>query len=103
MAAAHVARATSSGVDTPSIERRSTMVTIVFAGYGIHNLTIDVTKPIADAKNRGQSVFLANNNWGGDPAPGQRKYLYIVWEQGDERVSGVTGEDDGNGIIIQER
>ncbi len=73
---------------------------IVYAGYGVYNQTGNATDPITRAYNSGQRVFVANNSWIGDPAPGERKYLYIVWDGPGGRQSGVTGEDDQRGISI---
>ncbi|MGJ7901023.1 hypothetical protein [Lysobacter sp. 1R34A] len=43
-----------------------------------------------------------NGDYGdyGDPAPGERKYLYIVWSNNGATDSGVVGEDDDRGIIV---
>lgn len=65
------------------------------AGYGVYNSTIDVTDQVAAAYERGERTFRASNQWG-DPAPKERKYLYIFWGTGN----GVTGEDDARGIIV---
>ncbi|GKS77701.1 hypothetical protein AVME950_22415 [Acidovorax sp. SUPP950] len=69
------------------------------AGYGVYNQTIDVTAQVADAYAKGTRVFTANNNWG-DPAPGERKYLYIFWTTNSVTSSGVTGENDKHGITV---
>jgi hypothetical protein len=71
---------------------------IEYAGYGVYNRTIDVTSGIRDEYGAGTRVFLATNQFG-DPAPGERKYLYIVWAVGTEKQSGVTGEGS-QGIIL---
>jgi len=72
---------------------------IVYAGYGVYNQTIDVTSGIRQEYATGKRVFNASNQFG-DPAPGQRKYLYIVWKSGQDLVSGVTGENDNHGISV---
>jgi hypothetical protein len=61
---------------------------------------VDVTTSITTAYRGGQRVFLASNTWGGDPAPGQRKYLYITWAVSGNQLSGVTGEGDQKGINL---
>lgn len=74
---------------------------ITFAGYGCYNGTNDATVSVRNAYATGQRTFVANNTiGGGDPAPGKRKYLYIVWDAGDGPMSGVTGEGDQNGILV---
>jgi hypothetical protein len=73
---------------------------ILFAGYGVYNQTGDATTAVTNAYNNGQRIFLANNGWIGDPAPGERKYLYITWEGPSGEQSGVTGENDGRGISV---
>ena len=75
--------------------------TVTFAGYGCYNRTNVVTQNVASAYAGGQKSFTANNLiGGGDPFPGARKYLYIVWDSGDGPSSGVTGEGDDNGINL---
>jgi hypothetical protein len=71
---------------------------IEYAGYGVYNRTINVTAGIRDEYGSGKRVFLADNRFG-DPAPGEKKYLYILWSVGSEKVSGVTGEGS-QGIIV---
>jgi len=73
---------------------------IKFAGYGVYNSTNDATQLVQQAYAGGMRSFLAGNQWGGDPAPDQRKYLYIVWNPGSGQVSGVTGEGDNRGIQV---
>ncbi|OXI37978.1 hypothetical protein CFB49_33750 [Burkholderia sp. AU17457] len=73
--------------------------TIENAGYGVYNSTIDVTTQVAAAYKNGQRVFTASNQWG-DPAPGERKYLYIFWTRNSESQSGVTGENDSHGVTL---
>ena len=74
--------------------------TITYAGYGVWNSTIDVTAQIQKAAIGGTTVFQASNSLIGDPSPGDRKYLYIVWNEGGATKSGVVGEDDSNGIAL---
>jgi hypothetical protein len=76
------------------------MVAITYAGYGVWERTRDATTAIKRAYAEGQRKFLANNDWVGDPAPGERKYLYIVWDGGGFPTSGVVGEDDGKGVNL---
>ncbi|CAM8819419.1 hypothetical protein NCW_01143 [Burkholderia pseudomallei] len=74
--------------------------TITNAGYGVWNSTIDVTQQVQRQYASGTRVFLARNQYG-DPAPNQRKYLYIFWTTGNGgNQSGVTGENDNHGITI---
>ena len=45
--------------------------------------------------------FVANNNLVGDPCPGERKYLFIIWQDGNGvTYSGVVGENDKKGIDL---
>jgi len=73
---------------------------ILFAGYGVYNSTNNATQLVQQAYAGGMRTFVAGNQWGGDPAPGERKYLYIVWDQGVGAGSGVTGEGDQRGILV---
>lgn len=74
---------------------------IVYAGYGVWGYTRDATSPVVQAYSQGTRKFLANNSWVGDPKPGARKYLYILWKtSGGELQSGVVGEDDSRGITL---
>lgn len=76
------------------------MATISYAGYGVWDQTRDATTAIRMAYAKGTRKFLANNDWVGDPAPHERKYLYIVWDGGGYSASGVVGEDDDRGVIV---
>jgi hypothetical protein len=76
------------------------MVAITYAGYGVWEKTRDATTAIKGAYSRGIRKFLANNDWVGDPAPGDRKYLYIVWDGGGFPQSGVAGEGDSIGVDL---
>ena len=75
---------------------------ILYAGYGFRNTTWDVTEAVKAAYDHGTRDFLANNNqWGGDPAPGQKKSLFIVWkDNGDHLNLGVVPEGDPKGILL---
>lgn len=73
------------------------MASIDYAGYGVWNSTNDVTSKVRQQYGSGQRTFIANNGDYGDPSPGDRKYLYIVWNGSD---SGVVGEDDSRGITV---
>ncbi len=74
---------------------------IQYAGYGVWDQTIDITDAVKAAyTSKNQRVFLANNDWGGDPSPGNRKYIYIYWQNGSQYYSGVTGEGDTRGVTI---
>jgi hypothetical protein len=74
--------------------------TIQYAGYGVYNSTNDATQLVQQAYAGGMRNFTAGNQWGGDPAPGERKYLYILWNQNGGEVSGVTGEGDQRGVQV---
>ena len=76
--------------------------TIRYAGYGVWNSTCDCTGAAQKAYDNGMRVFLAGNQWcRRDPAPGKRKYLFIIWTQGlGPNFSGVVGEDDSRGIQV---
>jgi len=73
---------------------------ISYAGYGVWNSTDNVTSSVQAAYGSGTRVFLAGNQWGGDPSPGNRKYLYIVWNHEGDAGSGVVGEGDSQGIVV---
>jgi len=75
------------------------MSSINYAGFGVWNNTINVTSGIQNEYNGGQRHFTADDRFG-DPYPGQRKYLYIVWNDGGTTSSGVVGENDSTGINI---
>ncbi|MCJ8506512.1 hypothetical protein MUU53_01155 [Rhizobium lemnae] len=75
-------------------------INITYAGYGVWEKTRDATSEIKKAYASGQRRFLATNDWVGDPAPGERKYLYIVWDGGGFMTSGVVGEDDDRGVNL---
>ena len=70
------------------------MATIMYAGYGSGGSVVDVTAAVAGAYSGGQREFSASNDLGGDPAPGERKYLFILWAQESALGSAVTGEED---------
>jgi hypothetical protein len=72
---------------------------INYAGYGVYDQTIDVTGGVQQEYNNNQRVFTADNRFG-DPASGQRKYLYILWTNNGVLSSGVVGENDSHGITI---
>lgn len=74
-------------------------LTITFAGYGVWNSTNDVTSKVQQQYSNGQRHFTANNTDYGDPSPGNRKYLYIVWTLNGQQ-SGVVGENDNVGINL---
>jgi hypothetical protein len=76
------------------------MASIEFAGYGVWDSTFDVTAKVRDQYGAGQRHFTANNGDYGDPSPGDRKYLYIVWKSGGQVASGVVGENDGKGVNL---
>jgi len=76
------------------------MVAITYAGYGVWNKTRDATTAIKQAYAGGTRKFTANNDWVGDPSPGDRKYLFIEWDGGGFIASGVVGENDDRGITV---
>ncbi|MTV51061.1 hypothetical protein GJ688_19380 [Heliobacillus mobilis] len=67
---------------------------VIYAGYGCYRKTYDVTGIITTKLRNGQTTIHASNDVFGDPAPGDKKYLYVVWKEGDLLKSGVTGEGD---------
>lgn len=73
------------------------MANIEYAGYGVWNSTNDVTSKVRQQYAAGQRRFIANNGDYGDPAPGERKYLYVIW---NGSASGVVGEDDARGVTV---
>ncbi len=75
------------------------MAHIVYAGDGVGNGTVDASEAIARFYAAGQREFAAGNDLG-DPAPGEKKYLFIVWAQGSVLTSGVAGEGDDQPIVI---
>lgn len=81
-------------------ETSAAIPVITFAGYGVWNRTCDCTDAVRRAYGTGTRVFLANNDWCGDPSPGDRKYLFIVWNTPGGPASGVVGEDDSKGILV---
>ena len=85
---------------TKKAEATSEATTIKYAGYGVWNSTCDCTGPVQRAYANGMRVFLAGNQWCGDPSHGNRKYLYIVWVTPAGTSSGVVGEDDSTGIKL---
>jgi hypothetical protein len=81
-------------------EEKKMATQVVSAGYGVWNKTLNVTSQIQNAyANQGERNFTADNRFG-DPAPGQRKYLYIFWSDGTNTASGVVGENDATGINV---
>ena len=75
-------------------------VTITYAGYGAGRNTRDATAAIRQSYAQGTRTFFANNDWVGDPAPGEGKYLYIVWEIDRVAYSGVVSEEDESGVSL---
>lgn len=75
-------------------------VTITYAGYGARANTRNATAAVRQAYAQGTRTFFANNDWVGDPAPGEGKYLYIVWEVDGIPRSGVVAEDDEEGVSL---
>ncbi len=80
--------------------QEKTIATITYAGYGVWDKTRDATSVDKAAYAKGMRKFLANNDWVGDPAPGDRKYIYIVWDGGGYTQSGVVGENADRGVIV---
>lgn len=76
-------------------------VTIVYAGYGYLNQTIDVTNGIKTEFAEGARTFLATNRFG-DPPKGKTKALYAIWKYGSGPLqSGVSFEGSKEGFTIQ--
>lgn len=74
--------------------------TIIFAEYGYHEKTINVTEKIKAGYKAGKREFKAGNDIAGDPLVGRRKSLYIVWTENGTTRSGNVEEGDGRGIIL---
>ena len=74
--------------------------TIIFAGYGYHEKTIDVTEKIKAGYKTGKREFKAGNDIAGDPFVGRRKSLYVVWIENGTTKSGAVEEGDGRGIVL---
>ena len=74
--------------------------TIIFAGYGYHEKTIDVTEKIKAGYKAGKREFKAGNDIAGDPFVGRRKSLYIIWTENGITKSGTVEEGDGKGIVL---
>ena len=71
------------------------MAAIVFAGYGYSTQTKDVTTIVKNGYGLGVRKFVANNtSFGGDPAPGKVKDLFIVWQQNGSTTSAVVQEGE---------
>ena len=81
---------------------------VVYAGYGERNKTLNVTGLAAAllvaAINQSQTevTFVADNDtWGGDPSPNNEKYFYVVWQDREGVVqSGVVAEYDSRGLVV---
>jgi hypothetical protein len=73
---------------------------VEYAAYGVWDATRDATGEVRKAYAQGARHFEANNDWVGDPRPGERKYLYLVWEHNGALCSGVVGEGDATGIDV---
>jgi hypothetical protein len=80
---------------------------VIYAGYGVWNETYDCTGEaggaVQDAFGRRQPTvkFIASNEeWGGDPSPGNRKYFFVAWDDNGTKGSGVVGEGDDRGVVV---
>ncbi len=76
------------------------MATIIYAGFGVWNSTFDVTDKVKNQYEGGQRRFLADIAVYGDPSPGNRKYLFIIWNSSGALQSGVVGETDREGVNL---
>lgn len=74
--------------------------TIIFAGYGYYERTINVTEKIKAGYKAGKREFKAGNDIAGDPFVGRRKSLYIIWAENGATKSGSVEEGDGRGIVL---
>ncbi len=78
------------------------------AGYGVWNRTYicrnEAQGRIDDAVAAGQptvTFFASNDEWGGDPSPGDRKYFFCTWgASGGGTAGGVVGEGDSKGVVV---
>ncbi len=99
---------TNSGVVGESDDRGVTLpapavkptIEIAYAGYGVWNQTYDVTTAFKQRYDQGMRKFTADNSYGGDPSPGNRKYLFAIWKIGGVSFSAVVGEDDSRGLML---
>lgn len=73
---------------------------IVYAAFGVWNSTYNVTDRVKQQYNSGVRKFEADRNIYGDPSPHNRKYLFIVWNEGGNLFSGVVGENDDRGFEL---
>ena len=65
------------------------------------NSTADVGASVGSLYGNGTRTFVANNQLvAGDPSPGDRKYLYVIWNQNGTPYSAVVGENDSKGITV---
>ena len=85
------------------------MFSILYAGFGVWDRTVDVTALIRSMYAAGTQQFTCggskiNGEAVDDPAPGARKYLFVVYGiPGQPFASAVVGEDDGSGLSIPYR
>jgi hypothetical protein len=85
-----------------------TCTSVLFAGYGDRNSTLNVTglaaARLVEALNENSDAvtFVADNDaWGGDPSPNNQKYFYVVWQERDGDLrSAVVTEYDSRGVVV---
>ena len=83
------------------------MYTIIYAGFGVWNSTVDVTALISRLYGQGTQTFTCNDCKINDikvddPAYGSHKYLYIIYSYSGGRPynSAVIAESDPQGITL---
>ena len=83
------------------------MHTIIYAGFGVWNSTLDVTALISRLYSQGAQTFTCNDckindTQVEDPSYGNHKYLYIVYSYSGGRPynSVVIGESDPQGVTL---
>ncbi len=77
--------------------RRWSELRILNARYGAGSRTTDQTARLQGLVSSGSLVLHVNNdNMGGDPAPGQRKTLYVTYQYGDDSPQGTTVDEGGD-------
>lgn len=63
---------------------------LVYAGYGHGTKVFDVTHIVQKQWNNGDKKFNANSDIYGDPCPGEKKALFIVWKTDGKMCSGTS-------------
>lgn len=67
--------------------------TILYAGYGYGDKTVDVTEKIKKYYKEGKKKIKADNTLGGDPYVGKGKFLFVVWTANGVAKSSIVAEN----------